>query len=68
MLGRKQQMGWSREHPELSKIVWPQVVEWARNEQYDEVYSLFWITDLQNAKSPEDVHRAIKLAKVYASQ
>lgn len=64
--GNDEWVKWSTDHPDLASIIWPQVVEWARNEQYYEIMTLFRFTELENAASPEDVQGKIEFAKVHA--
>lgn len=53
---------WSRNNPELSTVVWPQVVIWARQEKYFEIMCLFRFTELENAISTDDVKSKIAAA------
>ncbi len=46
---------WSKEHPELAKILWPQVTTWAQNERYTEIADLFEYTGLDQTASPEEL-------------
>ncbi len=64
--GSDQWVKWSEDHPDLAKIVWPQVVTWARHEQYGEVRTLFHIMDQEDATSPEDIREKIRLAEIVA--
>lgn len=66
--GNDEWVTWSEDHPDLAKIIWPQVVVWARNEQYYVIMTLFRFTELENATSPEDVRAKIELANVYAQE
>ncbi|MEM9941422.1 MAG: hypothetical protein AAF939_07495 [Planctomycetota bacterium] len=53
---------WSHANPELADVVWPQVISWARQENYNEIAYLLWITDLENATSTEEVDSKILLS------
>lgn len=66
--GNDEWVQWSVDHPALAKIIWPQVVAWARNEQYNEIMMLFRFTNLDSSTSPEDVQLKIEKAKVYARE
>lgn len=59
---------WSNERPDLAEVIWPQVVTWARNGQYDEIVTLFRLTELDLAKTPRDAREKIELAKVIAQE
>ena len=63
--GSDQWVVWSKARPDIAKIIWPQVVAWARNEQYYEISLLF--VGLEDAKSPEEVYEKIKFATMQAS-
>ena len=64
--GNDEWIEWSIDHPELARMIWPQVVAWARNEQYVEIMTLFRFTELENATSPDEVQGKIEIAKVKA--
>lgn len=53
---------WSHDNPELADIVWPNVVNWARQEKYDEVMWLFRYTELEDAQTPDDVRARVSSA------
>ena len=57
---------WSQNNPELANVVWPQVMSWARNGQYEEIACLFKFVDLDKAKTPEDVKQRIEQAGIEA--
>lgn len=59
---------WSKAHPDLARIVWPQVVQWARNEQYAEISLLFRSSGLEDAASPEEVDELIRFVSEAAGK
>jgi len=61
--GSNRWVTWSKDHPELAKVLWPQVVRWARNDQYAEIGSLILLIDLEGVASAEDLRKKIKQAE-----
>jgi hypothetical protein len=59
---------WSKDHPELAKVLWPQVVAWARNEDYTTIAVLFHHTDLKSSTTAEQVRKNIATASEMAGR
>lgn len=59
-------IAWSKNHPDLAKVIWPQVIMWARDERYYEIMLLFRLTNLEDATSPEDIREKVKAAEMGA--
>jgi hypothetical protein len=57
---------WSKQNPELSAVVWTQVVEWARRGEYPYIGCLFRFTELEGAVSVAEVQAKIEQAKAFA--
>jgi hypothetical protein len=53
---------WSENNPELAKVVWPQVVEWASDQKYYAISTFFGFTGLETASTPDDVRKKIAFA------
>ena len=65
--GRDRWIRWSEANPKFASIVWPKVVIWARDEQFDTILCLFKLTDLDTATSISDVETMLASAEELAS-